>query len=404
MTSAQVAVCLVLISVAGLLVQSLWKLQNVTPGVRVDQVIVAETTVNTKHYPNTRSRQEFFDHVAERLRAMPGVEAVAISDTVPPAGFVHTRPLAALKVLGQPDSGRIETGLTAWRSVTPEYFNLLGIPILRGRNFEEAETTSKKNSVIVSASLARRVFRGEQPIGKTMQLTPGSPIYTVIGVARDVKNEGLAQEADPEYYVLRKKITNTSVGTDQSITSRSLHFYDGDACFIVRTTAPTSAAANWIRSETAAIDPTIPVKISTMQGRVAAITERPRFSAVLLTFFAVIGVALAAAGLYGLISFQVAQRTQEVGVRMALGATPSSVMRLMLRDALRPTAVGAIIGLAATTVAVKYLGNLLFEVQAENPVLFVSAAILMIGVAVLASLAPSLRAARVDPTVALRQE
>jgi ABC-type antimicrobial peptide transport system permease subunit len=204
--------------------------------------------------------------------------------------------------------------------------------------------------------------------------------------------------------VLRKKITDPNAGRDQSLIGRSLHWYDGEAFVIVRSSARPEIVANWIRTEAASLDRTVPVNIATMQQRLHAVSERPRFSALLLSFFALTGVLLAASGLYGLISFLVAQRTQEVGVRMAVGATPSQIVQLILGHALRWTLGGVVVGLIGTAMAVRSLRSLLFQVPPENPVMFGTAALLLIAVTIAAAWLPSLRAARIDPMVALRHE
>jgi ABC-type antimicrobial peptide transport system permease subunit len=188
------------------------------------------------------------------------------------------------------------------------------------------------------------------------------------------------------------------------MTGRALHIYDGEAFLIVRGNARPDVIANWIRSAASALDRTVPVTIATMQQRIHAVSERPRFTTVLLTLFALVGVVLAAGGLYGLISFLVLQRTREVGVRMAVGATSGQIVRLILGHALRWTLAGVAAGLIASAIAARSLGSLLFQVHAENPALFGAAALLMLAVSVAAALAPSLRAAKIDPMIALRHE
>lgn len=407
LTTAQVAVSLTLLSIAGLLVMSLSKLQNVNTGTAVDHVVTADIAVGLARYPNAQSRQEFFDTLASRLRPMPGVEAVAISDTVPPSGFVHSKPLASVQVVGRPAPERRPGGIVAWRRVSPEYFAALAIPMLQGRSFRQDEITGQSPAVVISNSLARKVFPGQRAIGQAVHLFVDPldfPPPIVIGVCGDVPNNGLSQTPDPEYYLPRKKITDPALGRDAIMAGRSLHIYDGEAFVIVRGSARPDAIANWIRTSAAALDRTVPVTIATMQERMHAVSERPRFTAVLLSLFALIGVVLAAAGLYGLISFLVLQRTREVGVRMAVGATSGQIVRLILLHALRWTLAGVAAGLVAAAIAARSLGSLLFQVRAENPALFGAAALLMIAVSVAAALAPSLRAAKIDPMIALRHE
>jgi putative ABC transport system permease protein len=405
LTMAQIAVSLVLLSVAGLLIKSLWNLQNVVSGIDAEHVVAADITVGPRSYPNAASRQRFFDTLAEQLRSLPGIKAVAMSDTAPPNGFVHTRPFGALQAMGKPaPDSYLSGGIVAWRSVSPDYFRALGIQILNGRGFREEETKSKDNVIVISTSLAHGLFQNQDPIGKALKVGPQSPIFTVVGVVADVKNNGLSQNADPEYYLPRKQITDPNIGRDESMVGRAVHAYDGEAFVIVRSSARTEAMANWIRSETAAMDPAVPATISTMQRRIRADSERPRFSAILLSFFAFVGVVLAALGLYGLISFLVEQRTQEIGVRMAVGATRVQVAGLILWHTLRWSLGGVVVGLAAVVVLARSLRSLVFHVPVENPILFGSMVLLMLVVAALAALRPALQVANIDPMAALRRE
>jgi putative ABC transport system permease protein len=251
------------------------------------------------------------------------------------------------------------------------------------------------------------VFPGETAVGRAVHLFVDPldfPPPIVVGVCGDVPNNGLSQTPDPEYYLPRKKITDPNAGRDAIMAGRSLHIYDGEAFIIVRGSARPDVIASWIRTSAAALDRTVPVTIATIEQRMHAVSERPRFTAVLLSFFALVGVVLAAGGLYGLISFLVLQRTREVGVRMAVGATSGQIVQLILAHALRWTLAGVAAGLVAAAVAARSLGSLLFQVHAENPALFGAAALLMIAVSVAAALAPSLRAAKIDPMIALRHE
>jgi predicted permease len=403
LTVAQVAVSLVLLCVAGLLMESLANLENVSPGIAVDHVTTAEIAVGPPRYSNTTSRQQFFETLSGRLRELPGFKAVALSDTAPPIGFIHTRPARTLRALGQPMSEPAPAGIVAWRSVSPDYFAALGIPILRGRPFNSKDQIGKDNPIIINETWAHHLFGNEDAIGRGIRLGSDT-MLTVVGVSADVKNNGLSQPPDPEYYIVRKQVTDPNEGRDEALASRALHWYGGEAFVIVRSAATPDAVANWIRSVTAAMDPTVPVAISTMRDRLATLSERPRFTTLLLCFFAFAGLVLAAAGLYGLISFLVAQRTQEMGIRMAVGATPAQIAGLMLKHSLYWTLSGVLIGCAVAALVVRSLRTLVFKVPVENPALFALVACLMIAVALAAALVPSLRAARVDPIAALRQE
>jgi predicted permease len=404
LTIAQIAVSLILLSDAGLLLESLRHMVRLAPGMNTEGVVTADITVGPQRYPNAARRQQFFDDLTARLRSNPLVAAAAVSDTVPPLGFIHNRPLAGLQVAGQPALEPGVGGMVSWRLISPDYFTALGIPILRGRGFREAERSSKEEAIVISASLARRLFDNEDPVGRVIRIWPKAPDSSVIGVAADVDNAGIPGHSDPEYYVLRKRITDPKAGTDVTLITRTLHVYDGEAYVIVRSAAGSGAVANWIRTEAAALDSTVPVTIATAQQRVRAISERPRFDAFLLSLFAVIGVVLAASGLYGLIAFLVIERTQEIGVRMALGATPGRIARLVAYDALRWTAVGIGIGLVGAAITARSLRGILFEVPAENPALFSAAAMVLLATALAATLGPAWRASNIDPMQALREE
>jgi hypothetical protein len=334
---------------------------------------------------------------------MPGVKAVAISDTAPPVGFIHTRPARTLRVIGKPANGPVPAGIVSWRSVSADYFSTLGIPILEGRTFNHQDFVGKDNPIIINQTWARQLFGKGVAVGQGILLGNDS-LLTIVGVSADVKNNGLSRPADPEYYVIRKEVTDPNDGRGAVLASRSVHWYDGEAFVIVRSSANPSAVATWIRNVVMAMDPTVPVAITTMQARLATLSERPRFTALLLGFFALVGLVLAATGLYGLISFLVTQRTQEVGIRMALGATPAAIAGLMLKQVLYWSMSGVAVGSAITVVVARSLRSLVFNVPVENPAVFVLAACLMIAVALSATLLPSLRAAKIDPMTALRRE
>jgi putative ABC transport system permease protein len=403
LTTAQIAISLVLLSISGLLIKSLSNLQNVASGVSADGVTTAEIAVGPPRYPNAVSRQQFFETLSARLRNLPGVNAVALSDTSPPIGFVHTRPGRTLHVAGRPVTGPVPPGIVAWRAVSPDYFKTLSIPILEGRSFSLQDRIGQDNPIIINQSWARQLFGKQDPVGQAIALMDHT-LLTVVGVAANVKNNGLAQPSDPEYYTIRKPVTDPNEGVGVRLASRAVHWYDGEAFVIVRSSAHPTAIAAAIRKTTAAIDPTVPVAIAGMQERLATLSERPRFTTLLLSFFALVGVVLAAAGLYGLISFIVIQRTPEIGIRMAVGATPFQVGTLMLKHALYWSLSGVLIGSIMTAFIVRWLRSLVFEVPVENPLLFGLAASLMIAVAIAATLIPSLRAAKIDPIAALRQD
>jgi putative ABC transport system permease protein len=312
-------------------------------------------------------------------------------------------------------------GGVVWRrTVSADYFAALGIRILRGRGFGAEDHAPGHNVMVLSRTLAERLFPNEDPVGRVIA-TPlrGWPQYTVIGIASDAANGDVPGHSEPEYYLLRPRTVapvaplapgaaprgnDALLGGDASLIARALHAYDGEAFLIVRSGARADAVAHWIRSEAATLDATVPVTIATMRQRVGELSARPRFNAFLLAIFAGIGVLLAAFGLYGLIGFLVAQRTAEIGLRMAVGATPQKIAALVLSDGLRSIAAGVALGIAGAAVTARWLSGILFGMRAENPAVFGVAAAVLASAAVAAMLGPTLRAARIDPVEALRRE
>jgi putative ABC transport system permease protein len=286
-----------------------------------------------------------------------------------------------------------------YRWVSPGYFRALDIPILRGEGFRDEDLDSSEHFVVLSELLAERLFPGEDPIGKRLQFDhvgdPNAQWYTVVGVAANVKNGGLTGEEEPEYYRLRLNRVEAWAGNG---------VWGQTAVMVVRSSLPPPEMSRWIRSQVAALDPTLPVGIATLQERVSKLADQPRFQAILVGFFAAIGLVLAVIGLYGVIAFLVAQRTQEIGVRMALGAERGHILRLVMGKSLRLIVCGTVVGLVAALAVSRVLSSLLFGIGSHDPVTFGLVTCLLIVVALLATLIPARLASRVDPIVALRCE
>ena len=388
LVAGQICASLVLLTGASLLLRSLWNLQNQPFGMRTNNVLTATITLGEKSYPDQAHQLAFFDELERRLASLPGVAHLGLSDSLPPTGPAHDMIYAAIDVAGRPRMPEGTGGMVTWRIVTPGYFAALGAPILRGRGFNEQDRDPHRDTVILSDTLARRMFPGEDPIGKQMQPGRAGAWLTVIGVAANVKNSAIMDPDRPEYYLVRNHSPERAGRTETAI---------------LRGAMDPAAMARWVRTTVAALDPVLPVKIETMDERVGKLAERPRFNAWLLGLFAAMGLLLAAIGLYGVISFLVAQRTQEIGVRMALGATPAAVARLVLGHAARWTAAGATLGIAGSLLAARLLGSMLFHVSARDPWILAAAVAALWTVAMLAAWIPARRAARVDPMEALRQ-
>jgi len=387
--TAQIAVSLVLLAGAGLLLRSLWKLQSVPLGMDTQSIIAAQIDLAEYRYPQQAQQLEFFRELEARLARLPGVSALGLSDSLPPSGGMQATFLSSIEIPGQPRFSDGTGGMIGYRFVTPDYFSALGIRIVSGRAFRAEDLFANNNPVILSAALAKRLLPGADPVGKAFFFRNRNAWRTIVGVAADVKNGGLTVAADPEFYLPWKPEPEG-------------YFRRGH--LLLRTPQNPQALARWVRSEVAAVDPTVPVMVETMSQRVGKLADRPRFNAILLSIFAAMGVLLAAIGMYGVVGFLVAQQTREIGVRMALGATPQGILRLVLSSVARWTISGAALGLLGAWLCSRLLESLLFQVRAHDPLLLTLALLILLAVAFLAAWLPARRAMRVDPMVALRYE
>ena len=398
LAAVQIAVSLILITTATLLLQSFRNIEAVPLGMSPNGLLAATISLGGATYPDPLKQQAFFDQLETRLRRIPGIDALAVTDSLPPSGAMHAEPFNALQVEGQPRHSETAGGMAAWRAVTPEYFRTLRIPIVEGRPFKEEDRNSKENLIILSETLAKRLFGAADPLGRNISLDPGDPWYKVIGVAENVKNGGILEPDDPEYYLVRKHAAGL---TAAEVNARQ---FSNKASYLIRSPLAAATLATWLRNQVASLDSALPVTIETMNQRVSKLTAQPRFNASLLSLFAAISLALAAIGLYGVISFLVAQRTQEFGVRIALGATPENITRLVLLRATRWAAAGLLLGVAGSITAAIVIRGLLFGVStipAAN--LAIPIALLTI-VTLIAAWLPARRAASIDPVEALRRD
>jgi len=390
---AQIALCVVLLSGASLLVRSFWNLQQQNLGMQTRNKVIVHVPLNWERYPS--GYLDFYLRAESALRRLPGVNALGMSDSLPPEGWNSGTRFSELRVAGRKPTPPGLGGTITLRHVTPDYFRALQIPIVNGPGFTEAERSSKDHFMVLSRELAARMFPDENPIGKQVEtavfnpyLAPG-PVFTVVGVAANVKNAGLTGEDSPELYEL---------ATNQPDTWSGHHF------FILDSSLPVSVVAPLIRSTVAQLDPTAPVEINTMTQTVTRLADRPRFETALLGFFAFCGLLMAVIGLYGVISFVAAQRTQEIGVRMALGATRLNILRLIAAEGVRLILLGGLLGLGAALASAQLLKSLLFNVAPHDPLTYAAVTLLLAMIALAATLIPARAAMKVEPVVALRYE
>jgi predicted permease len=399
--AAQVWMAVVLLSSALLFVRSLRNLETKPLGMNTENIVTAQITLGQQKYSRARERLAFFEELERKLKDLPGTSSVALSDSLPPSATARTVPLVALQAEGRPPLGPEQGigGVVGWRAVTPDYFSVLGIPLLRGRSFEDADRKPGSYAVILNEALAQRLFPAEDPLGRIIRFPQGEGragiAHTIIGVTGNTENQGLGGRVGPEYYMVRRH------GEDDAI----FQYPDSQhISIVVRTAIGAQAEAEQLRNTVKALDPTLPVDVDTLRQSVAKLAERPRFSAALLSLFAIVGLLVTALGIYGVVSLLVSQRTQEIGIRMALGATPMSVIRMMVWQASLWIGFGAAAGIIGSLAAARWIGSLLFDIPANDPATLAEAAALLLVVALLGAWVPARRAAKIDPMVALRYE
>ncbi|HXD23569.1 MAG TPA: ABC transporter permease [Gemmatimonadaceae bacterium] len=386
LTVMQFALAVVLVSGSGLLLRSLGALQQVDPGFARASVMTARVTLPNGTYRDPGKRTRFFDQLIATVAGEPGVTAIGAVDRPPLRGPVYG---TALRVEGQyEDVTRALPDVPHAQSITPGYFAAMGIPLARGRAFTAADDSGAPRVVIVSAAVAKKFWLNEDPVGRRI----GSPVasdpwMTIVGVANDVKQDSLSGRAEGTIY----RPMAQSPQTDMTI--------------VVRMSASPDGVADAIRRTAAALDASAPVSaVRTLDDVVAGSLARPRFTATLLAGFALVALVLAAVGIYGVISSLVAQRTREIGVRLALGATPNGVLALVLGRGARLAAIGAVCGTVLALLAGRALAGLLYGVSPHDAVALALAPAALMGVAIAATWIPARRAASSDPRAALRSE
>jgi predicted permease len=396
----QIAISMVLLAGAALLLKSFANMEQQRLGIDTQGVLTARIALPGFRYNTAEKKMAFYLEAETALRRLPGIRAVSFSDSLPPGGWHDDRRYSELAVAGKPHPAQGIGGSVICRGVTPDYFRALNIPIVRGRNFNDEERNSSAYLVVLSRLLAARLFPGEDPIGQRMQTGHDGPWYTVVGVAENAKNGGLTEQDEPEVYELRRNLIQDWGGRAQAGEGISA----AAPVAIIAADLPSTTVAPWIRAQIAQLDSTVPVKIETMSQQVSKLADRPRFETALLGFFAFCGLLIAMIGLYGVIAFVAAQRTQEIGVRMALGATRLDILRLIAGEGVRLILLGGVLGLVAALAGAQLLKSLLYNVGPRDPAMYAAATLLLAVVALAATLIPARAAMKVEPMAALRCE
>jgi putative ABC transport system permease protein len=383
----EIAAAFVLLIGAGLLIKSFARLQSVDHGIKAENVLTAKLSLAPERYADGDALREFHRQVLERVAAMPGVEAAGLTSHLSVEQYGTNGYVAVEGKTYAPT----QEPLVELRVVSPGYFRALGVALVRGRTFDERDTKDSPLGVVVNETMARAVWPGEDPIGKRVSGRPIRPGWVpVIGVVADVKNMGLARPAAPEFYF------NYAQGGEDILRNMTL---------AVRSRLDAGSLAAIVRREVQGVDPAQPLfEVQTMQSVLDDTISGWRLNMALLSVLAVLALVLALVGIYGVMSYNVTQHTREIGIRMALGARKTDILKLVLGRGVTLALTGVSIGLAISFGLTRLMSGLLFGVSATDPVTFGGIAALLFVVALLACYLPALRAIKVDPLIALRYE
>jgi predicted permease len=384
----EVAVSFVLLIGAGLLINSFFHLRKLEPGFRVDHLLTMKVDLSEVKYPDRDGRAAFFDEVIWRVRALPGVQSAAVAGNLP---LTYNGDSMNICVEGVPDPPPDQRPDVIFRAIGSGYFGTMAIPIIRGRDFTDQDKADSKNVVVISEKTAQHFWPGQDPIGR--RLKPGSstsntPWRQVIGIVKDVRQNDFIAAPKMQMYFTYRQLKDLAPNA-----------------LVVRTNIEPMSLAASVRDTVWSVDKDQTVAdIDTMDHIVAQAVARQRFSMLLLGLFATLALLLASVGIYGVMSYSVAQRTREIGIRIALGARRGDVLQMTVKQGLKLVGAGMILGLVAAFLLTRVLESLLFGISATDPVTFFGISLVLLAVAMFASYVPALRATKVDPVIALRAQ
>ncbi|HET6974505.1 MAG TPA: ABC transporter permease [Pyrinomonadaceae bacterium] len=384
---AEVSLAVLLLTGSGLLVRSLWRLQQTNPGITSEELVSVEFDLPATTYSEAERASEFYRRLVTNVQALPGVQSVSFGTNQPLSGNAGSDPFAI-------EGRKLDpSNLTAagWQLVGADYLKTLGIQLVKGRDFTAEDMQQGAPPVaVINERMAARYWPNEDPIGRRITLglpRPDNPWITIVGIARDVPHRAIDSKPEPDWYASR-------------LVAPQRHRF-----VFVRSALPSSTLTAAIRKTTTAIDPQQPLSsVKTMEQVIGTTTAPRRFNALLLGVFAVIALVLATLGIYSVISYSITLRTQEIGIRMALGANRPAILMMVLRKGIVLTAIGTAIGLVGALALTRWMSSLLFGVSATDPATYLIVLLVALGAALLACSIPARRATRVDPLVALRYE
>jgi len=380
----EIALALVLLVGAGLLIRTFWELQRVDPGFNQENALVTRLDLPSSKYEEDHQRLAFFGQLIERLSSLPVVQSVGVTQSLPFFGDY----ILGFRIEGRPEPPPGEVPATNYYAVSPDYFQAMGIPLLRGRLFTERDRQGTPLVAVINETMAERFFPEDEPIGQRIQLTQGSRTFSeIVGIVGDVKQYGLDTDAPAQTYepFLQRPFSSMNV--------------------VVRTAENPAGLNAAVRREVLAIDKDQPLSyVMTLEEQLATSVARERASMRLMTIFGAVALLLAAVGLYGVVAYSVAQRTKELGIRIAFGANSGDVLRLVVRQGMTLALIGVAVGVVAAFAMSRAVASLLYGVTAIDPATFTLVPLVLIAAAFLASCVPAIRVTKLDPLVALREE
>jgi putative ABC transport system permease protein len=388
LVTLEVATSVLLLMSSGLLIRAVWRIQSIDPGFVAERVMTLKTALPRPKYDMTQRRMQFYTRVLTDVRALPGVQSAAYITGLP---IVMYGRVTGVVIPGREVSTRFRDEVASIRFVTPQYFRTMGIPLLRGRDVEESDIQGRTPVAVVSESFARYWWPNEDAMGRTFE-SRGGP-RTVVGIVGDVKVRGLERDNEPQMYASAGQVPDTAF------------INDDPKDLVIRYTGSAGALLPGVREIVRATDPEQPISdVRTMEDVVAGETATRRAQLRVLGALAAIALLLSGVGIYGLLAYTVAQRSREIGVRLALGAEPAGVARMIVSQGMKLALVGIVPGVLAAYWAARGMRALLFGVAPADPATILVAAALVLIMTLAGSLVPVLRAVRVNPMLALREE
>ena len=387
LVAVQIALALILLTVGGLLFRSMRQLQHVNPGFNPEQLLTMQLSLPRAKYNEDEQRTRFFEEVLTQVAALPDVKTAAVASQLP---FLGGNSASSFQIVGGPPLPSGQTLDTNRRTVSADYFQTLGLQLLRGRKFDQRDTAQAPRVVIINEAMARKFWPNDDPLGRYLTFN-SSTQYEIIGVVSNAKHSSLQEEVEPQAFTSHQQVTSRTM----DLAVRANYSFDREPASLI----------NAIRQTVRKIDPEQAIHdVGTMEQRLSESIAPQRFVALLLSLFATLALIQALIGIYGVMSYAVTQRRQELGIRMALGARPRDVLSLVLRRGIKLTLIGIALGLMAAFASTRLLRDMLFGVKPVDPLTFASMTLLLMCVSLVACFLPARRATKVDPMNVLRSE